>query len=68
MDEIVVLEHTGSWDLVPLPSDITPITCKWVYKVKTCSNGSFECYKARFVARGFQQVQGHDVAMVRPLL
>jgi len=33
--DIVSLEHTGTWDLVPLPPHATPITCKWVYKIKT---------------------------------
>jgi len=59
-EEIAALEHTGTWDLVPLPPHVTPITCKWVYKVKTHSDGSLERYKARLVPRGFQQEQGHD--------
>ena len=59
-EEIAALERTGTWDLVPLPSHVTPITCKWVYKIKTRSDGSLERYKARHVARGFQQEQGRD--------
>jgi hypothetical protein len=57
-EEIAALERTGTWDLVPLPSNVTPITCKWVYKVR--SDGSLERYKARLVARGFQQEYGID--------
>jgi len=59
-EEIAALERTGTWDLVPIPAHVHPITCKWVYKVKTRSDGSLECYKARLVARGFQQEHGRD--------
>ena len=58
--ELAALERTGTWDLVSLPPSVRPITCKWVYKVKTRSNGSLELYKARLVARGFQQEHGRD--------
>jgi hypothetical protein len=60
IDELAALERTGTWDIVPLPSHVVPITCKWVFKVKTKSNGSIERYKARLIARGFQQTQGLD--------
>jgi hypothetical protein len=54
-EEIAALERTDTWDLVPCPSRVRPITCKWVYKVKTRSDGSLERYKAHLIARGFQR-------------
>ena len=59
-EEIAALERTGTWDLVSPPPGVRPITCKWVYKIKTRSDGSLERYNARLVARGFQQEQGRD--------
>jgi hypothetical protein len=59
-EEIATLEQTDTWDIVPCPACVCRITYKWVYKVKTRSDGSLEHYKARLVARGFQQQQSHD--------
>ena len=53
--ELEAFERTSTWELVPLPPDAVPITCKWVFKVKTRSDGSVEWYKGQLMARGFQQ-------------
>ena len=58
--ELEALDRTGTWEFVPLPPGAVPITCKWVFKVKTRSDGSVERYKARLVARNFQQAQDRD--------
>ena len=50
-EEIAALERTGTWDLVSLPPGVRPITCKWVYKVKTRFDGSLGCYKAHLVSQ-----------------
>uniref|UniRef100_A0A0A9BL66 Reverse transcriptase Ty1/copia-type domain-containing protein n=1 Tax=Arundo donax TaxID=35708 RepID=A0A0A9BL66_ARUDO len=51
-EEIDALQRTGTWDLVHLPPHARPITCEWVYNIKTRSDDTIEQYKARLVARG----------------
>jgi hypothetical protein len=48
------------WDIVPRPKGKSIVTSKWIYKIKHAVDGSVEKYKARFVARGFSQVEGID--------
>ncbi|KAM0980694.1 hypothetical protein TB1_013281 [Malus domestica] len=54
-EEIDALQQNQTWDLVPKPRDVKPISCKWVYKIKRHLDGSIERYKARLVARGFSE-------------
>ncbi|CAM8917129.1 unnamed protein product [Rhodiola kirilowii] len=59
-EEIKALKENETWELVPRPIDVKPISCKWIYKLKTHPDGSTERYKARLVARGFSQEYGVD--------
>jgi hypothetical protein len=58
--ELLALERTGTWQVVDIPPNVTPIGCRWVYKVKLHADGTMERYKARLVAKGYNQIEGLD--------
>jgi Reverse transcriptase (RNA-dependent DNA polymerase)/Pol polyprotein, beta-barrel domain/Integrase core domain len=59
-EELASLERLGTWQIVPRPKNARPITARWVYKLKLGSDNQPVRYKARLVARGFQQTHGVD--------
>ena len=48
------------WEVVPRPNGKLVVTSRWLYKIEYVVDGSIEKYKARFVARGFSQIEGVD--------
>ena len=60
VEEMVVLHSTGTWNLVPLPTGKSPISCRWAYTVKIGPNGQVDRLKARLVAKGYTQVYVSD--------
>jgi hypothetical protein len=50
-EELSVFHKTDTWDLVPLPFGKSVVDCRWVYNIKTNSNGSIERYKARLLQK-----------------
>ena len=58
--EFDALQANRTWRLVPRPPGARIISGKWVFKVKTNSDGSLDRYKARWVVRGDSQRPGID--------
>lgn len=54
-EELVAIERNQTWELLPKPKDVIPISCKWVYQIKRSTDGSIEKHKACFIAQGYQQ-------------
>ena len=59
-EEIETLQKNETFSLSELPKDKTAVGGKWVYAIK--GNKESPVYKARYVARGFGQVEGIDFA------
>lgn len=49
----------NTWKLTPSHNK-KAIGCKWVFKLKFHSNGTIERYKARIIAKGFNQTEDID--------
>ncbi|GAA0142332.1 transmembrane signal receptor [Lithospermum erythrorhizon] len=58
--ELSGLEQIHTWELIQLPSEKKPIDCRWIYKVKCKSDGTVDKFKARLVAKNYNQVEGVD--------
>jgi hypothetical protein len=58
--EYNTLIQNGTWEIVDLPPGEKAIGSSWVFRIKTHSDGSIKCYKARIVAQGGSQRPGRD--------
>lgn len=58
--EIASIAEKGVWHLVPRPANRNVIKGRWVFKIKLNVDGSISKFKARYVAKGYSQVEGVD--------
>jgi hypothetical protein len=50
----------GTFQIASLPYDQKAIGGKWVFKLKENPDGTIARYKARWVAKGYRQIEGRD--------
>jgi len=52
--------RNSAWEIFPRLEGKSVVGSIWIYKVNKTADESVEKYKARFVARGFSQIEGID--------
>jgi hypothetical protein len=60
LEEYDSIMRNDVWEVVSRPVGKSVVTSRWLYKTKYVADGSIEKHKARFVARGFSQIEGVD--------
>ena len=58
--ELAAHMRNKTWSVVKRPEQGVLLSTKWVFNLKLDGSGKIERYKARLVARGFEQRQGID--------
>jgi len=59
-EELKAHDRNNTWSIVPVDQSKKLLDTKWVFKILKDENGHIKRYKARLVARGFQQKEGLD--------
>ena len=58
--EMASMKENNTWDLVEAPKNENVVGSRWVYALKTGSDGTITRFKARLVAQGYSQRYGVD--------
>ncbi len=58
--DLETLEGMGAWDVVDQTDEMNVIDLTWAFKLKRYPDGLIKKFKARFCARGNQQIEGVD--------
>jgi len=57
-EELMAIEKNNTWKLADFLKGNKAIDVKWVYKIKVKANGEIDRYKARLMAKRFEQREG----------
>jgi len=60
LDEVNALQNNGTWELVPLPSRKSVVSCRGTFAIKVGPNGTIDRLKVRLVAKDYTQIFGLD--------
>lgn len=60
VEEYDSIIKNNAWEVVPRLEEKSVVGSRWIYKVMQAIDGSVEELKAKFVAKGFSQVEGID--------
>jgi hypothetical protein len=60
VEEYDSIVRNDVWDVVPRLVGKSVVTSRWFYKTKIATDGNIEKHEARFLARGFSQIEGVD--------
>ena len=60
VEEYDSIVRNNVWEVVPRPENKSVVGLRWIYKVKQATDKIIEKHKAKFLAKGFSQVEGID--------
>ena len=60
LDELHSLSEPGVFELCELPAGCRPLPAEWVLKINRGAQDEIKGFRARYVAKGFEQVYGVD--------
>lgn len=59
-EELLAHQVNGTWTVINRPPDTKLLSSRWIFTIKRDKDGQVSRYKARLVARGFEQRPGID--------
>lgn len=59
-EEMETLYKNNTWEIIDFSKGRKAIGCRWIYKIKYKTNGEIEQYKAKLVAKWYNQREGID--------